>query len=227
MCLRPPTPRSLTEPVSFGVIDPSRRVSRAELDRQDRLWREKHHRNGTTMHAISSGSPPSNAARASIESDMTRVEGREYGRADAVASERGAPQTARNRGQSVKTWLMARRASATANTWYVGQATLARRARELMCTCPADVAAAAARPFAHMYHSTVFLACPLAYFIAAFTAALSTSSWEQLREVLHLPNPRALTGADDDNLLLAKVHDPAACLRVSGWPPSAPCRAHL
>lgn len=80
MCLRPPTPKSLTEPVSFGFIDPSKRVSRAELDRLDKLWKEKQQRNGTYIQATTSGVNPTSriSPRGSFDSDMTRVDGRIY-----------------------------------------------------------------------------------------------------------------------------------------------------
>ncbi|UZJ53562.1 hypothetical protein CBS101457_002882 [Exobasidium rhododendri] len=104
MCLRPPTPSSLTKPVSFGVIDPSRRVSRAELDRLDLLWREKHQRTGPSQITNS---------RASIESDMTRVEGRHYQcqvvLPQEITSTANTNNTTRPRSLSVKTWLFPRK----------------------------------------------------------------------------------------------------------------------
>lgn len=87
MCLRPATPRILTEPVSYGVIDFSKRVSREELDRADRLWREKRKRNGTAIQVVHNGITLTleeekqqnfTCNRASFESNMTRVEGRQY-----------------------------------------------------------------------------------------------------------------------------------------------------
>ena len=70
MCLRPPTPKSLTKPASYGVIDPSKRVTLAELERQDRLWQVKQ---GRKAKQIEQQQQQQRALRTSFDSQMTRV----------------------------------------------------------------------------------------------------------------------------------------------------------
>jgi hypothetical protein len=110
MCLRPATPRSLTEPVSFGYIDPSRRVSRAELDRMDKLWREKQPK----LIVATRNTADNTNARASFESDMTRVEGRQNYNQQQPASNSSSPplyvpRTTNVNGTIRKNWLFTRR----------------------------------------------------------------------------------------------------------------------
>lgn len=75
MTFCPCTPESLTKAASYGVIDPSKRVTRAELDRCDRLWKQKQQQQLPSMNTGSKSKKQADARRGSIDSQETRVEG--------------------------------------------------------------------------------------------------------------------------------------------------------
>lgn len=81
MTFCPCTPESLTKAASYGVIDPSKRVSRAELDRLDRLWKLKQQQQQslscsphTKPGAGKKKGEAAGRARESFDSQQTRVE---------------------------------------------------------------------------------------------------------------------------------------------------------